>query len=177
MNPTRPTSVSARAILQEMRRCGIDHVTTTPDFVQLSVHARLDAADSGVRTTYCANENQALQLAMGLIVGGCKPAVIMQNQGLYNCVNSLRACGLDARMPLFMMIGQFGREFSNVGYDPRESRRRMVSLLLPVLDAMRVRYWLLESPDDLGVFAQAWKHAREKQAPTAVIVGHDTEWD
>jgi len=177
MNPSRPPSVSARAIVDQMRRCGIDHVTTTPDFVQLSVHARLDAPDSGFRTTYCANENQALQVATGLIIGGRKPAVMMQNQGLYNCGNTLRACGLDARMPLFMMIGQFGREFANVGHDPRQSNRRMVSLLLPVLEAMGVRHWLLESNDDLGVFEQAWKHGRQQHAPTAVIVGHYTEWD
>lgn len=126
---------------------------------------------------YCANENQALQMATGLIIGGASPAVMMQNQGLYNCGNSLRACGLDARMPLFMMIGQFGREFANVGHDPRLSRRRMVSLLLPVLDAMGVRHWLLESNDDLGVFEQAWQHGRRQQAPTAVIVGHTTDWD
>ena len=177
MNPPRPPAISARAIVDEMRQCGIDHVTTTPDFVQLSVHKRLDAADSGIRTTYCANENQALQMAMGLIIGGRKPAVMMQNQGLYNCANALRACGLDARMPLFMMIGQFGREFDNVGQDPRLSRRRMVSLLLPVLDAMGVSHWLLESNADLGVFAQAWQYGRKHQAPTAVIVGHYTEWD
>ena len=177
MSPSSPTSISARGIVDAMRRCGIDHVTTTPDFVQLSVHSRLDAPDSGIRSIYCANENQALQMATGLIIGGASPAVMMQNQGLYNCGNSLRACGLDARMPLFMMIGQFGREFANVGHDPRLSRRRMVSLLLPVLDAMGVRHWLLESNDDLGVFEQAWQHGRQQQAPTAVIVGHTTDWD
>jgi sulfopyruvate decarboxylase TPP-binding subunit len=176
MSTPSPEPVDASAIVAAMRRCGIDEVTTTPDFVQLSVHERLAAADSSIRVTWCTNENQALQVATGLIVGGRRPAVMMQNQGLYNAANALRACGLDAQMPLFLMIGQFGREFANVGQDPRLSRRRMVSLLLPVLDAMGVAHWALESPADIGVIEQAWQHAWQQQTPAAVVVGHYTGW-
>lgn len=169
--------VAARHVAERLRSLGVDHVATTPDFVQLALHRLLDAPDSGIRSLYCANENQALQMAMGLIVGGRRPALLMQNQGLYNCVNALRACGLDAGMPLFMLVGQFGREFANVGQDPRHSRRRMVNLLLPVLDALGIRHWRLESPADLDVIEAAYSDGRARQAPTVVVVGQHLAWD
>lgn len=173
----KPYSIPASTALAALQRNRVDHVVTVPDWVQLSLHDRLNKGVDGIEVVNCCNENQVVTVAAGLTIGGKRPLLMMQNQGLYNCGNTLRACGLDARMPLFMMIGQFGREFANVGHDPRQSNRRMVSLLLPVLEAMGVRHWLLESNDDLGVFEQAWKHGRQQHAPTAVIVGHYTEWD
>ena len=150
---------------------------STPDFVQLSLHGLIEKPESGIRTTYCSNENQALHVASGMIIGGRKPLVMMQNQGLHNCINTLRTCGLDARLPLFMVIGQFGREFSNVGSDSRLSRRRMVNLLIPVLDALKVKAWTVDSDEEVGAVMDAWHFSRSNEAPVALIVGHYTAWD
>jgi sulfopyruvate decarboxylase TPP-binding subunit len=116
-------------------------------------------------------------VASGLIIGGRKPVVMMQNQGLHNCLNTLRTCGLDARLPLFMVIGQFGREFDNVGQDSRLSRRRMVNLLLPVLDAMQISSWTIDCDAEIDRVAQAWNHSKSQQAPAALVLGHYTAWD
>jgi sulfopyruvate decarboxylase subunit alpha len=74
-----------------------------------------------------------------LVIGGKRTAVLIQNQGLLNCINSLRAVGLDAGLPMLLVVGQFGREFDNVGQDPAQSRRRVVNLVEPMLDVMGIR--------------------------------------
>jgi sulfopyruvate decarboxylase TPP-binding subunit len=173
----RPTAPGGKALFEALQRCGIDHITTVPDFVQLSLHEKLDAPDSGFKVTYCANENQALQVSSGLYIGGKKTATLMQNQGLYNCMNTLRACGLDANIPLLMLIGQFGREFDNVGKDSRLSRRRMVNWMTPILDAATVPHWEIESDADIGKLEQAWQHSRQHKVPVAVVIGNYTLWD
>lgn len=173
----RPTAPGGQTLFAALQRCGIDHIATVPDFVQLSLHEKLDAPGSGFRVIYCANENQALQVATGLYIGGRKAAVLMQNQGLYNCMNTLRACGLDARIPLLMLIGQFGREFENVGRDSRQSRRRMVSWMSPILDAATVPHWEIESDADVGGLEEAWHHSRAHKGPAAVVIGNYTLWD
>jgi sulfopyruvate decarboxylase TPP-binding subunit len=177
MKTVRPADISARVLLAKLQQCGINEAVSTPDFVQLSLHRLVDDPGSGMRSTYCSNENQALHVASGLIIGGRKPMVMMQNQGLHNCLNTLRTCGLDARLPLFMVIGQFGREFANVGQDSRLSRRRMVNLLLPVLDAMQIRSWTVDSDAEIDRVAEAWDHCRSRQAPVALVLGHYTAWD
>jgi sulfopyruvate decarboxylase TPP-binding subunit len=175
--PDLAHSVGASAILRAWRAAGIDWVITVPDFVQLSVHAALAAPDAGLRTGTTANENQAIEIAAGLHAGGARCVVMMQNQGLYNCLNAIRALGLDAQVPLFLSIGQFGREFANLGQDPRRSTRRMVSLLEPVMDAIGMPWFRLESAADLPAIGRAAEAAFSRNGPSAMLVGHYTAWD
>jgi hypothetical protein len=100
----------------------------------------------------------------------------IQDQGLYAGINSLRALGLDSKVPLLFVIGQFGREFSNLGGNPRDSKRRVVFMLEPLLETLGVPYWRLEGPDDMGNVEAAWKSSRERSGPAALIVGHFVGW-
>lgn len=175
--PDLAYSVSAPAILKAWRDAGIDWVVTVPDLVQLAVHDRVNQPDSGFRCTFCSNENQALQTAAGLWIGGRRPLVIMQNQGFYNCMNAIRALGLDAGVPLLLQVGQFGREFANLGQDPRQSRRKMVSLLEPTMDAFGMPCFRMESGADLSAIGEAARAAFDGRQPAAILVGHYTGWE
>ncbi|MDK9714408.1 MAG: thiamine pyrophosphate-binding protein [Sulfuritalea sp.] len=169
-------SVPAQAMIDAFKRCGIEYVTTVPDMVQIALHQILDGGESGLRVVHCTTEDQAIEVAGGLYAGGKKVAVIVQNQGFYAGINSLRALGLDSKVPLFFVIGQFGREFSNLGSDPRDSKRRVVFLLEPLLETLGVPSWRLEGPDDLPNIEAAWQASRDRSGPTALIVGHFVGW-
>jgi sulfopyruvate decarboxylase TPP-binding subunit len=175
--PDLAHSVGAAPILQAWRAAGIRWVVTVPDFVQLSLHAAIARPDSGLRSITTASENQAVETAAGLHAGGERAVVMMQNQGLYNCLNAIRALGLDAQVPLFLSVGQFGREFANLGSDPRRSRRRMVSLLEPVMDAIGMPYFRVESSSDLPNVALAADAAFARKGPSAMLIGHYTTWE
>jgi sulfopyruvate decarboxylase TPP-binding subunit len=170
-------SVGAHAILDVFAAKHITHVTTVPDFAQFSLHLRLEEGYlPGVRLVRCCTEDQAIECAAGLWIGGKRPVVIMQNQGLYASMNALRAVGIDAKLPVVMMVGHWAREFANLGQDPRTSRRRVVAMVEPILDAMSVRYWRLESPADLANVGTAIDYAFNESAPAAVLVGAYTGW-
>ena len=100
----------------------------------------------------------------------------MQNQGLYACINSLRALGLDSRIPMLFVIGQFGREFSNLGHDPNNSKRRVVFLLEPLLNTLGIPFWRVERSEDLPNIEKAWEAAIKQSVPSAVILGHFVAW-
>jgi sulfopyruvate decarboxylase subunit alpha len=170
-------SVSARAILDVFRAKEITHVTTVPDYAQLSLQMRLEEGYlPATRVMRCCTEDQAVECSAGLWIGGKKAVVIMQNQGFYACVNSVRAVGIDAKLPLVLMIGPWGREFANLGQDPRQSRRRVVAMLEPMLDTLGIRHWRLESAADLGNVGAAIDYAYAESAPAAVVVGAYTAW-
>ena len=133
---TQNHSIAATAFIAALERSGVDHFVTVPDWIQWALHARIGAGVDGIREVICANEDQAVTTAAGLTIGGKRPVIAVQNQGLYACVNTIRAVALDARIPTVFLVGQFGREFSNFGANPAESRRNMVRLLEPVLDAL-----------------------------------------
>ena len=158
-------SVSAQAMVDAFKRCGIDYVTTVPDMVQIALHQLLNSGVSGLNVVHCTTEDQAIEVAGGLYAGG-----------KYAGINSLRALGLDSKVPLLFVIGQFGREFSNLGGNPRDSKRRVVFMLEPLLETLGVPYWRLEGPDDMGNVEAAWKSSRERSGPAALIVGHFVGW-
>lgn len=171
-----PASVAATAIVERLDACGLHHIVTVPDFVQLSVHSLIDRTPK-FKVIRCSDENQAIHVAGGLQIGGNRTAVLIQNQGLLNCLNSLRAVGLDAGLPMLLMVGQFGREFVNVGKDATQSRRRVVNLVEPMLDAMGISHWRLDAPEDLPNIERAAQFSASNQVPAAVLIGHYTAWN
>ncbi len=174
--PIGKFAIGGSAALKALQRNRVDHVVTVPDWVQLSLHKLLEDNTCGIRVTNTTNENQSLTVAAGLTIGGARPLVMMQNQGLYNCINTLRAVCLDAHVPLVLMVGQFGREFSNVGQDPKASTRSMVAIMEPMLDALKLPYWRLEAEADLGHMESAFAVAQERQTAAVLLVGAPMAW-
>lgn len=171
-----PAAIPATAIVERLDARGFHKIVTVPDFVQLSVHDLIDRTPR-FQVIRCSDENQAIHVAGGLHIGGHKVAVLIQNQGLLNCLNSLRAVGLDAGLPMLLMIGQFGREFANVGNDPARSQRRVVNLVEPVLDVMGIDHWRLDGPQDLPNIDTAIDSCAARSGPAAVLIGHYTAWN
>jgi sulfopyruvate decarboxylase subunit alpha len=165
-------SVSAKAVVRGFERCGIQFVTTVPDMLQIALHQELGQESCAIRSLNCTTEDQAVETAAGLYAGGANAAILVQNQGFYAAINSVRALGLDSHIPLFFVIGQFGREFSNLGADPQHSKRRMVRMLEPLLDTLEIPHWRLDGPDDVPNIEKAWEASRQGQSASALIVGH-----
>lgn len=165
-------AVPASEFIKAFKRCGVEYVTTVPDMLQIALHRALDAPGSTIRSINCSTEDQAVETAAGLYAGGKKVAILVQNQGFLAAINSVRALGLDGRIPLFMVMGQFGREWANLGKDPRHSKRLMVRMMEPLLEALDIPYWRIEGPDDAKNIELACNAAFEQSRPTALVVGH-----
>ncbi|WP_321795893.1 thiamine pyrophosphate-binding protein [Caballeronia sp. J97] len=167
---------SAAGVIGALRRAKLSHFVTVPDFVQLALHLAIERGDSGLSLVRTANEDQAVCTAAGLTVAGKRPVIAVQNQGFYACVNTVRAVALDARIPCFFLIGQFGRETSNFGAASTQSRRRVVNLLEPMLNTLGVPFWSLDSDDDLSLVEQALDAADSRRGPAALIVNRPLAW-
>ena len=171
-------SVAATAFLDELAALGMTHFVTMPDYVQISVNHRLEEGYlPGVRVVNCATEDEAVAIAFGLRIGGKVPVLSMQNQGVFACANALRSAGINARTPLPMLVGQWGRELANLGKEPGESERLEVRRTEPLLDALQIPHFRLERPSDLHVVRDAFALAVEKRTPAAVLIGAHTSWD
>jgi sulfopyruvate decarboxylase TPP-binding subunit len=169
-------NIPASDYIAALKKNAVSHFVTVPDWVQLALHSRIESGADGITQIDCCNEDQAVAVSTGLYTGGKKPIVVIQNQGLYACINTIRAIGLDARLPIVFQIGQFGREFANFGKDPLQSERNMVRLLEPVLDTLGVRYWRVEQADDLRHMQDAFDTAHRDGTPCALLVGAPIGW-
>lgn len=171
-------SVPAPIVAAELSGCGITHFVTMPDYVQFPLNELVNAGGlAGVEVVNCATEDEAVAIAFGLHIGGKVPYLSMQNQGLFACANALRSIGRGARTPLPIMAGQWGRELTNLGRDPRESRSLEVSMVEPLLDALQIPRYRLESPADIAVIREAFDRAHADETATAVLVGAHMSWE
>lgn len=168
--------MDARAYIDALQQAEVSHFVTVPDFVQLALHQAVEQGEAGLKVVRTCNEDQAVCVAAGLTIAGKRPLVVIQNQGLYACINTIRAVALDAQIPIVFLIGQFGREHANFGRPTIESRRRVVNLLEPVLGTLGVPFWQLEHPSDLCAVSAAFHAAHSRRGAAALIVGRPVAW-
>ncbi len=168
-----PASVGVAAL----QRNQVDHVVTVPDWVQLSLHSQLDKGIDGIKVINCCNENQVITVAAGLTIGGKRPLLMMQNQGLYNCFNTLRAVCLDAHIPMVFLVGQFGFEFDRIGKPSTESSRTMVKLMEPFLNAIQVPFYCLDGAADMVKMDEAYARAERERTAVVLLVTAPMAWN
>ncbi|KUE85100.1 thiamine pyrophosphate-binding protein [Cupriavidus necator] len=176
MSEMLEAGIRASAMVVALKDAGVSHFVTVPDFVQLALHQAVERGEGNMALVRACNEDQAVCTSAGLTIAGGRPLIVVQNQGFYACINSLRAVGLDARIPSVFLIGQFGREHDNYGHPATSSRRRVVSLLEPLLETLGVPYWQLESESDLTAVDEAFEAARARGGPAALVVGRPITW-
>lgn len=158
-------------LLEAIRAAGITHVLTVPDTHQRTLLALLAEADDPALITVCT-EDEAIAINAGLYAGGARPMLLIQNNGLYACINTLKAIPLDAGVPTFMLIGEHGRDLELASRDA--GQELSVKMLEPTLESWRVPFYRLEGERDLGNFERGYRECREKGGPVAVLVGAPT---
>jgi sulfopyruvate decarboxylase TPP-binding subunit len=148
------------------RRLGFSHVVWIPD----SETGQWDRALSRAGTPQVirpAREGEAIGIAAGLLLGGAKPLVIIQCTGFFEAGDALRNVVHDLKLPLVLVIGlrsyqahQQGRSFDSCPV-----------FTLPVLQAWRLPFRLLEKEHAPEEFAKALADVVESGAAGAVVVG------
>ena len=162
--------VEADVIVREIEKLGITHIISVPDTFQKTLISKLQERSSPKFMIACT-EDEAMGINAGLYMGGQKPMLLIQNNGVYASINTLKAIALDAKVPTFMLVGQYQRDVTK---PMEENRSRAVRMLEPTLQTWGVPTFRLEGPQDVGNIAKAYQRAQEDQGPTALIVGAPT---
>ena len=163
--------LTAQAVLQELRRAGIDFVVSVPDSMTKGLYASL-TGHKEVRLIPVAREEEGMGVCAGLYVGGRRPALLIQNTGLFASVNSLRALGLGYGVPVLLLVGLLGRERQVA---PRDSSNPLVRLTGPQLDLLKIPHDLLEDDAQVSLIGAAVDEAWREGRPHAVLIGEQVK--
>ncbi|MQF86450.1 MAG: thiamine pyrophosphate-binding protein [SAR202 cluster bacterium] len=172
MTTDRPvaTGVSSAEIVDKLKDLGVDHIVCIPDSYQKTLIARL-MEDPGLKFMIACTEDEAIGINAGLYIGGKNPVLVIQNNGIFASINTIKAISLDAKIPTVMFVGQFQR-------DPmipiEESKSRAVRMVEPTLETWGVPFFRIETPEDIGNIESAYKLAYETSGPVAIIIGAPT---
>jgi sulfopyruvate decarboxylase TPP-binding subunit len=164
------TGIPGTELANAVRALGVTHIICVPDTMQKTAIDSL-AATAPPELLYVCTEDEAIGINAGLYITGHQPMLLIQNNGLYACINTLKAIALDAQVPTFMLIGQYGRDPL---LTPEASPRRAVNRLEPTLQAWNVPFERIEGPTDLPKLRAMWDRSRSTKGPAAAIVGAAT---
>jgi len=160
------TGLTAAAVVNELRRCGVTDVVWLPDSESGHLYACL-RDDAALRLVPVCREGEAIAIALGLMVGGRRPAVVMQNTGLFESGDSLRGLGLNLGLPLLLLISYRGYSGS---LPPTDSA---AVYLEPILRAWGLAYYLVESDADVGLIGTALAAAQAQQRPAVALMARE----
>ena len=156
----------AQAILEGIKKAGINLVASLPDINCLDLINALERDAEIIHVPLC-REEEGVGICAGARLVGKKPAMIIQNAGLLNSCNAIVTTGIQLELPILLVVyyaGDIGdRGFARVG-----------TATIPVLDALGVRHYLLRSVEEIDwTFKNAWVLAEDSNRPVAVLLTKD----
>jgi sulfopyruvate decarboxylase TPP-binding subunit len=153
---------SGTDVVSTLADMGITHVVWLPDSALGPWESAL-ANSSSIKLVRVAREGEAWAIAGGLLIGGARPLVMIQNTGLFESGDALRNMLFDLRLPLYAVIGYR----SYLVPDSPDSGKRFTE---PILEAWGLDYVLLDKPDSLSRLAKHYRACQSAGTPGAALV-------
>ncbi|GEL27049.1 hypothetical protein PSU4_60030 [Pseudonocardia sulfidoxydans NBRC 16205] len=154
------------AVYDELVRAGITHLVWLPDSETHFLHQVL-VDRTEIEILQVCREGEAFALCAGLHLGGRRPALLIENQGMFDSGNVLK-WAVNVGIPILMLVGYLhfasrrdtaGGRFIDGARDYTES----------FLDAFGVEHRLLDT-DDMTPVGAMCAAAAANQRPAAVLV-------
>ena len=98
--------LTARSMVEHIAAQGVTHMVTLPDSETNFMYDNM--TESGMEVVPIAREGEAIAIAAGLWIANQKPAIMIQNSGLFESGDALRGLGIGIDLPLVMFIGYRG---------------------------------------------------------------------
>ena len=163
---------NSRLIYESLKECDIRLMSALPE--TWLVHLiRLADEDPKTILVRLAKEEEGIGLSAGAHFAGVKSAMLMQNHGFLASINGIISFAHLYKIPLLMLIsyrGSFGER------DPWQTQGGNVTE--PVLQALRIPYLLLDSPETVKKrIRDAQTLAESSLQPVAVLLTRDLMWE
>ncbi len=164
----RTASIAGAAIVDAIKRSGVEFVVSVPDRVTSETVLRRVASDSTLKLVRVCKEDEGVSICAALSFCGKRALLLMQNTGLLDSVNALRGIAVEYRLPVVMMVGLLTHESAG---PPAQSRNYGVRIVTPILDAMGITHEFLHSAGDEQRIAPAIERAYASSTPLVLLVG------
>ena len=155
-------------ILEAIKASGVEFIVSVPDIVTSEGLLRLVRSDTNVRHIPLCKEDEGISICTALSYCGKRSLLMMQQTGMYDSVNSMRAIAAGYGHPVCMLVGLQGAE---PHVPPRESDKHIVRVAEPVVDALEIDRQLLSFGGDVAKIKPAIDNAYETSRPVVIFVG------
>lgn len=159
---------SGQAILRAVKQAGIEFIVSVPDIVTSDGLLWPLSKDPGFRLIRVCKEDEGVSICGAMSYNNTRALLLMQQTGLMDSLNAIRAIGVDYRLPICMMVGLQGKE---AHLQPSESASYGVRIVQPVLDAMQISHRLIEEPVDVEHITADIENAYQTSSTHCLLIG------
>ncbi|MFQ6026065.1 MAG: thiamine pyrophosphate-binding protein [Dehalococcoidia bacterium] len=158
--------LSPETLIDEFKKNGVTHIVTIPDS-ETNYLYELMKEQTWLDVIPSAREGETFAIALGLIIGGQNPVVLIQNTGMLESGDSIRGMAIDSGFPMVFVVGYRGWNRHGAISDS------VARYTEPFLNAMRINYYLVEADTDSPRISMAFEEAQKTRRPVAVLVGDE----
>ncbi|WP_166417146.1 decarboxylase [Cochlodiniinecator piscidefendens] len=163
---------SGAKIINAIKAANVQHIVALPDIVTSDGLLWPMSKDPDFRLTRICKEDEGVSICGAMSYNGTRAVLMMQQTGLMDSLNALRAIGVDYERPIVILVGLQGKE---PHLRPQESQSYGVRIMQPVLDAMELSHSLIEEPGDEAHITDAIERAYALSRPHIVLIGREPE--
>jgi sulfopyruvate decarboxylase subunit alpha len=155
-------------IIAALKIARVEFVAALPDIVTSDGLLWPISRDADLRLIRLCKEDEGVSICTGLAFCDRRAVLLMQQTGLMDSLNSIRAIAVEYRQPVCMIVGLQGKEADRTA---SASAKYGVRIIEPVLDAMELDHLTLDGPEDVAGLAPAIERAYALSRPLVALVG------
>lgn len=159
-------------IVDALKAAGVGHVAAVPDIVTSAGILWPLAGDPDIRLIRLCKEDEGVSICAALSYCDKRAVLLMQQTGLMDSLNAIRATAVEYALPVCMVVGLLGKEEDRPA---AESANYGVRIVEPVLDAMGIDRLSIETSPDVARLAPAIDKAYAESRPVVALIGRRIE--
>jgi len=164
----QPAAPSGAEMIAALKRARIEFVVSLPDIVTSEGLLRPIARDPDLKLVSVCKEDEGVSICAAMSYSDTRAVLLMQQTGLMDSLNAIRAIGMDYGLPVCMIVGLQGKE---PHVKPSRSASYGVRIIEPILDVMGLAHDLIEDPQDTDLLVPGIERAYRESAPHCFLVG------
>jgi sulfopyruvate decarboxylase subunit beta len=159
---------SGADIIAALKAARVEFVAAVPDIVTSEELLWPLSREGAFRLIRLCKEDEGVSICTGLAFCDRRAVLMMQQTGLMDSLNAIRAIAVEYRQPVCMIVGLQGKEPDRAA---AASGKYGVRIIEPVLDAMEIDHIAIDAPVDVAALRPAIDRAYELLRPMVALVG------
>lgn len=163
-------SPSGDQIINQLIKANIRFIVSVPDIVTSKGLLWPIASCKDLKLVRVCKEDEGVSICAAMSYNGTRAILLMQQTGLMDSLNSVRAIAMDYQLPVVMMVGLQGKEPE---LNPEESKVYGVRIVPNVLQAMAVPFSLVQEPEDVLEIKPKIESCYADSKPHVFLIGRE----
>jgi len=154
----------SKELYSKLREHGLDFFVTVPCKLLVDL-INLINEDPEVTYTPVTREEEGIGLLAGAFLAGKRPAIVMQNSGLGNCINAICSLLNFYRIPIVFIISHRGSRGETI-----DAQKPMGNATKALLKAVGVTFYEISALDELDLLKKGIHEAFEQETSVAFLL-------